>query len=242
MVNDQKVSPFSFIAAAKISFLPVFGALVIYTALDQFINSKIQQILQSQDGISQTIWFWATLAIALSLLAPLFTSFIACFAFSKTLKNDQNLSAYVFADSHIEFSNKFELSLIETLRAWGKTFLWCFAFVIPGLIKYTYYLMTPFVVFFSKKYSRGEVDALEMSEKISKDFWWRLNFILFIFYFIIPLTMTSFFDSSKKISSTPVLACVIIAAETFWLLLMHYYLLKNFLFHLKKHDEIIGSP
>ena len=238
-MNDQKVSPFNFIAAAKISFLPVFGAMVIYTALDQFINSKIQQILQSQDGISQTIWFWAALAISLSLLVPLFTSFIACFAFSKTLKNDQNLSAYVFEDANIEFSQKFELSLIETLRAWGKTFLWCFAFIIPGLIKYSYYLMTPFVVYFSKKYSRGEVDALEMSEKISKDFWWRLNFILFVFYFIIPLMMTSFFDSSKKISSTPVLACLIVAVETFWLLLMHYFLLKYFLFHLKKHDEII---
>ncbi len=242
MVNDQKISPFNFITAAKIGFLPVFGALVIYAILDQFINSKIQQILQSQNGISQTIWFWATSAIALSLLVPLFTSFITCFAFSKTLKNDHNLSAYVFADANTEFSNKFELSLIETLRAWGKTFLWCFVFIIPGLIKYSYYLMTPFVVFFSKKYLRGEVDALELSEKISKDFWWKLNLILFVFYFVIPLTMTSLFDSSKKISSTPVLACVIIAVETFWLLLMHYFLLKYFLFHLKNHDEISSHP
>lgn len=241
MLNDQKVSPFNFIAAAKISFLPVFGAMVIYTTLDQFLSSKIQFILRSQDGFSHTIWFWAAMAILLSLLIPLFTSFIACFAFSKTLKNDQNLSSYMFSDARSEFADKFELSLIETLRAWGKTFLWSFAFIIPGLIKYTYYLLTPFVVFFSKKYGRGEVDALEMSEKISKDFYWRLNFILFIFYFTIPLTMTSLFDSSKKIAATPVLACLIIALETFWLLLMHYYLLKYFLFHLKKHDEISSS-
>ena len=66
---------------------------------------------------------------------------------------------------------KFELAFVETLRAWGKTFLWCFLFIIPGLIKYTYYLMAPFVVLFSRKYAAGEEDALKYSEQLSKKFW-----------------------------------------------------------------------
>jgi len=212
----------------KPGFLLVFLALFISTLADQLLNKQIETLIQSPQGLSNMIWFWGALSLFCSLLFPLFTSFLC----AHTLANLPG-QGWQFA------GQKFELGFIETLRAWGKTFMWCFLFIIPGLIQYTYYLMAPFVVMFSKKYAAGEVDALEYSKSLSKKFWWRLNFWLFIFYLLVPVTISSSLDEFLLFRVHPIIATLGVLLETILFFLFHFVVLKLFLRYL---DEFEPEP
>ncbi len=191
---------------------------MVATITDQSINKQIEAAIQSTSGLSNMIFLWGALSLLSSLFFPLITSFLCC----------HTLAA--FKTDRTQFiSSKFELGLIETLRAWGQTFIWCFAFIIPGLLKYTYYLMTPFVVIFSKNYEAGLTDALEMSEKISKLFWWKLNFWLTVFYMVIPLVLSSLLDEKRLFRFHPVSATLCVLMETGIVFLFHYVILKPFI-------------
>lgn len=207
-------------------FLLVFLAVLLTTLLDQSLNKQIENLLQSQQGLTNTIWFWGALSLLSSLLFPLLTSFLC----AHTLAN-------LDGGPHHFLLKKFELGLIETLRAWGKTFLWCFVFIIPGLIQYTYYLMAPFVVMFSKKYEAGEVDALDYSKKISKKFWHRLNFWLLVFYMILPLAISSLLDEYQIFRTHPITATLTVALQTLIFLAFHYVILKLFLRYLNEFES-----
>lgn len=209
-------------------FLLVFSALLVSTLIDQLLNKQIESVIQSPTGLSNMIWLWGGLSLATSLFFPLLLSLLCC----HSLTSPQ-------APTSDFLKNKFELGLIETLRAWGKTFAWCFAFIIPGLVKYTYYLLAPFVVMFSKKYENGEVDALEHSTMIAKAFWWRLNLWLTIFYMIIPLAVSSFLDEKKIFTTSPITALLCVLLETVLLYVFHFLILKLFI---KYMNEIESNP
>ncbi len=138
-------------------------------------------------------------------------------------------------------TEKFELSLIETLRAWGKTFLWCFLFILPGLIKFTYYLMAPFVVLFSKRYAAGEVDALDYSEELSKKFWWRLNLWLTLFYLVIPLALSLVLDEYRLFQIHPLSAVASVLFESVLVFVFHFLILKLFIRYLDE-AETTSTP
>lgn len=181
--------------------------------------------MQSSTGLSNMIWFWGALSLFSSLMFPLYSSFLC----AHTLANlEGNALKYT--------GRKFELGLIETLRAWGKTFLWCFLFIIPGLIQYTYYLMAPFVVLFSKKYEAGEVDALDYSKRISKKFWHRLNLWLLVFYMVLPLTISSLLDEYLLFRTHPISATFSVLLETFLYFAFHFVVLKLFLRYLNEFE------
>lgn len=202
----------------KIEFLLIFSAIVLSTNIDQYLNKQIEEIIRSPNGLSNMIWIWGALSLVSSLLFPLVQSL---------------MTAQILTGLHVSlskiFSNYFEMAFIETLRAWGKTFLWCFAFILPGLIVYSYYLMSPFIVMFSKKYADGEVDALEHSKLISKKFWWQLNVWLTVFYLVIPLITSSLLDKYRLYNSHPISALLCSLLETFILFTFHFLVLKSFL-------------
>ena len=172
------------------------------------------------------IWVWGASSLISSLFFPLLISMLC----SYTLSN-------FFVSKKVLFSEKLELALVETLRAWGKTFLWCFLFIIPGLIKYSYYLMTLFVVLFSKKYAAGEVDALEHSEKISKKFWWRLNLWLTVFYLVIPLALSSSFDEYRLFTTHPLTATLSVLLDSVLVFTFHFLILKQFIKYLNEVEN-----
>lgn len=208
------------------NFLLIFLAVLLAALADQSLNRKIEQVIKSPDGLSNMIWVWGLASLGSSLFFPLLVSMLC----SYTLSN-------AFASRRGFLKDKFELALIETLRSWGKTFLWCFVFLIPGLVKYTYYLMAPFVVMFSKKYERGEVDALQMSEKISKKFWWRLNIWLTLFYLLIPVALSSSLDEFKVFQYHPLSATACVLLETILVLVFHYLILRLFLRYLNEVEN-----
>lgn len=206
----------------------VFSALLISTWIDQLLNKQIEDVIRAATGLSNMIWFWGALSLATSLFFPLLLSLLCCHA----LTNPQ-------ASVTDFLKNKFELGLIETLRAWGKTFAWCFVFIIPGLVKYTYYLLAPFVVMFSRKYEIGEVDALEHSKTISLRFWWRLNIWLTVFYMLLPLATSSLLDERRLFSTNPFSAIFCVVFETVLVFSFHFFILKLFI---KYMNEVEGKP
>ncbi|MEQ1721882.1 MAG: hypothetical protein ABL930_01815 [Pseudobdellovibrio sp.] len=214
----------------KPSILLIFSAILFSTLMDQYLTKQVESIISSKDGLSNMIWVWGGLSVLSAILFPLLTSlFCAYFLITST----KSLNEFV--------EDNFELSLIETLRAWGKTFLWSFVFLLPGVIKYINYILTPFVVMFSKKYKRGEVDALEYSTVISKTFFWSIKMWLGIFYVIVPVLFYALFDEYRIFSDHPFAATIVVGLETVVEIIFHFILLNLFIKFLNANEVENGS-
>lgn len=232
---EQNLRTFNLPRAIKIAFLPIFLALLIAGNLDQFINLKIEGILRSPNGLSQMIWMYGFLSIFSSLLFPLIVSFFASFALSKSIQNHEYNQFKPFSLKTF-LGDNFELSFIETLRAWGKTFLWTFLFIIPGLIKFFLYIPVPFVVFFSRRYQNGEVDALKLSQKISRKHWFWLAVYMMMFTFVVPMILSISLDQYRVFREYFVYASLLTAVDTIIIIVFHYYILKLILQFIKDFD------
>ena len=204
-------------------FLLVFSALMLAALVDQSLNKQIERVIQSRDGLSNMIFVWGGLSLFSSLLFPMIISFLCC----HTLAG--------LANGRREFiKSKFELGLLETLRAWGKTFLWTFAFILPGLVAYTYYFLTPFVVIFSRDYADGKVDALKHSAKLTSMFFWRLNLWLTVFYMGVPFVLSTLLDEKRIFRLSPLTATLSVLLETLLVFMFHYLILKPFIHYLNE--------
>ena len=73
-----------------------------------------------------------------------------------------------------------ELGLIESLRAFFKAILWGFLFIIPGLVKMIRYQFIIYYVASSAKYSAGEIDALQGSERLTRGHFWSLTLLVLL--------------------------------------------------------------
>jgi len=60
-----------------------------------------------------------------------------------------------------------EQGLIESLRAFFRSVLWGFLFIIPGFHKFFQYQFVIYIVGLDDHYERGEVDALDESKRLS---------------------------------------------------------------------------
>lgn len=211
-------------------FLLIFSAVFFTTLTDQYLQNKLELLISSKDGLTNMIWLWGGLSVLNSLFFPLLISLLCIFAL---VFSDKNLSQY--------FGENLELSLLESIRAWGKTFLWSFVFLLPGVWKYINYFLAPFVVVFSKKYKNGEVDALEYSTYISKNFWWSLKLWLGVFYVLVPIIMYVLFDSYRLFSTSPVSATALVLARSFVELLFHFIILKIFIKFINENEVANGT-
>jgi len=214
----------------KPSALLIFSAVLFSSLMDQFLTKQVEVLISSKDGLSNMIWVWGGLSVLSAIMFPLLISmFCAYFLISST----KSLNEFV--------EENFELSFIETLRAWGKTFLWSFVFFLPGVIKYINYILTPFVVMFSRKYKRGEVDALEYSTLISKKFFWSIKMWLGLFYVIVPVLFYALFDEYRVFSTHPVAATLVAGLETLVEIIFHFIILNLFIKFLNANEVENGS-
>lgn len=55
---------------------------------------------------------------------------------------------------------------IELLRVMASVIRWGILFIVPGLYKHFRYYLVSYVVMFSERYDRGEIDALQASDRI----------------------------------------------------------------------------
>ncbi len=213
------INKLSYFKALKSSFLLIFLATLVYRIVDQFTTKQIESIIRSSEGISSNIWFWGALSLVLSILFPTLVAIISLYA----LKNN---SLRKFGSFLID---KLELTVLETMRAYGVSILWGFLFIIPGLIKMSYYYLTTFVVLFLPEYDEGKVDALKKSEEISKHHWMTLNLLVTLFYLIIPVITSTIFDEYTVFDKHPVSAAAYCGLEAIFTLLFHYIVLKLFI-------------
>ncbi|MES2801192.1 MAG: hypothetical protein V4654_01760 [Bdellovibrionota bacterium] len=232
---EQNLRTFNIFHTLKIAFLPIFVALLVSGSLDQYINSKIEAILRSPYGLSQTIWVYGAVSIFSSLLFPLIITFFASFALARSIQ-DVNYGGFIPQSLKGFFAANFELSFLETIRAWGKTFLWTFLFIIPGIIKFFFYFPVPFVVFFSKRYQAGEVDALKLAQKIAKKHWFWLLIYMAMFTFILPMTTSLGMDQYRVFREYFVYASLLTAIDAVVVIVFHYYILKLILKFIKDDD------
>lgn len=209
----------------------IFSALLFSNLTDQFLQKQVEDIISSKDGLSNTIWLWGFFSVLSAILFPLLISLFCAFIL---VTEQTKLSLFI--------KENLELSFIETLRAWGKIFLWSFIFFIPGVIKYINYILAPFVVMFSRRYKNGEVDALEYSAKISKNFWWSIKIWLGVFYVLIPIMLYVFLDEYRVFATHPVSATLVVLFECLVELLFHFIILKLFIKFLNEHETTSEAP
>ena len=202
------------------------------TLTEQLITKKVEALISSKDGLSNTIWLYVGISLLSAIFFPLITAMLSSFNILKeSLKaKDPQISAGAF------IIDKIELSMIETLRAWGTALLWCFAFVLPGIWKFIAFILTPYVVMFSKKYQEGKVDALEYSSEICKAYFKRVNWWLTVFYLFVPIILYFVGEPYRLITKTPVIATLLILVRTVVEYLFHYYMIQIFIDFINEHE------
>ena len=213
-------------------FLLIFSALFLSTLTEQLITKKVEALISSKDGLSNTLWLYVGVSLLAAIFFPLVTAMLASFNILKEslkAKNSQISAAGFIAD-------KIELSLIETLRAWGTAFLWCFVFILPGIWKFIAFILTPYVVMFSKKYQEGQVDALEYSSQICKAYFKRVNWWLTVFYLFTPIILYVIGEPYRLIAKTPATATLLIFVRTVVEYLFHYYMIQIFIDFINEHE------
>lgn len=220
MLNQvvSEIIKLNYFKGLKSGFLLVFLALLIYRLLDQFFTVQIDFLVRSSDGLDSKLWVWAILSLISSMLFPLLVA-VLC---SYSLVFNRRRGLEVFLADH------FEMTFLESLRSWGKAFLWGLVFIIPGLIKMSFYFLVPYVAMFSRGYKAGTIDALKLSEVISKKFWTKLNVYVTIFFLVYPFLISTGFDQYTLISKHPISALALIAVETAMMMLFNYLILKEF--------------
>lgn len=121
-----------------------------------------------------------------------------------------------------------ELGLIESLRAFFKSILWGFLFIIPGLVKMIRYQFIIYFVASSPKYNAGEIDALEGSESITKDHFWSLTvLVLLLATGAFSLNSTRlFFDAPVEIFMTEFIGFFFVCTQGIYMLFLFQDLLR----------------
>lgn len=208
----------NYFKALRSGFLLIFLANLSYKLLDQYITVQIDGLVKSTEGVGTLIWFWAAFSIFVGLLFPSIIT-LTC-AYNLAFNTSKGFGKF--------FREKFELTLLETLRSWGKVFLWTLVFVIPGLIKAINYMLVTYVVAFSKGYERGEVDALDKSAEVAKHFWWKLLFYFGLFFILAPMVITGLFDEYTSLQLHPASGLLFVAVDSALYLLFTYLVLNLF--------------
>lgn len=218
-----------YIDSIKSGFMLIFSAALASTISQQFLDHKIEKIIQSPTGLNSMIWVWGFLSLLTALVFPLIQSLLCSFYLSREFTFEKKIKNFL--------ADHFELTLLETLRAWGKSFLWFFVFILPGFVKYSYYMLTPFVVLFSKKYQTGHADALDVSEKIFKKYWIYFSIQQFLFYFLLPFVMSTVIDQYRAFDTHPISALVALVFETLMILFFHYLMIRKIFFYLNNEKD-----
>lgn len=179
------------------SLYPILMLLFISNSLfEQFLMRKLEQTLRGSELATFNLFFFGSLNILSSLLFP---SLISLFTIFFILRPERLFFLYI-SKNHIESF------IIETLRSWGKMIWWGFLFILPGFYKMITYSYVPFVVLMSKSYARGEIDAIEESERVFSQKKIASFITLLSFQLLLPIMLSSLLDSYRNFNETPLLA------------------------------------
>ncbi len=223
-----QVNKLSFKSVFTPFFLLIFSAMFLSTLTDQFIASRVELLVSSRDGLSNMIFFWGAFSLISAIFFPLMFAVLCSYSI---VRKPNSTTAQQFIEDNIE------LSIIETLRAWGKSFLWTFVLIFPGLWKFVLFALTPYVVLFSKKYKSGKVDALEYSTLICKKNFKQVNLWLGVFYVAVPILIYVVAEPYRLLKDNPIAGTVIVLIRTLSEYCFHYMMLRFFITFINQNEN-----
>ncbi len=197
----------------------VFGLNLISNICNQWLTARLELLLKASGKFEEGVFFYGALSVLSTLVFPVLMTSTTLWGVQQVSLRSTTLGSNLPGPSFVAFLRKyFEQILIETLRAWGKSFQWFLCFIVPGFIVLVFYYLVPFVVVLSENYERGQIDALKTSVKIAKTKWFQLSCALLIFGFAVPVYISTVFDSYYLIWKTPVSTLLVNAFETYWII------------------------
>ncbi len=212
-------------------FLLIFAAMFASTFTDQYIALKVERLVSSPKGLSDTLWVWGTLSLLSAIFFPMLFAILCSYNIVKQPPS--------FADY---FEENLELSMIESLRSWGKSFMWSLVFILPGIAKFILFTLTPYVVLFSRKYKEGAVDALQYSSLICKQNLKKVNLWLTVFYVGVPIALYFTVEPYRLLRDYPLAGTLIIFLKTLAEYGFHYMMLKIFLNYMNQTEFAESIP
>lgn len=187
--------------------LPLYVLTLIYTSLDQLLTINTEAAMRNPNGGTTWIWVYGFSSLIVGIIFPILGILVVIYG-AQTPETDEK-GLWQFIQHHIN-----QMS-IEILRSWGKTILWTLLFILPGLWKYVEYTMIPFVVTMSKKYDRGDEDALQSSTRLVRSHLLKVSAILLVFHLIFPSILTVLFDEYRLVWHTPFSALVLTLVDVY---------------------------
>lgn len=184
----------------KFFLIPIVLFFWISSIFEHFLLKKIEAIINSAHPSTLSLMGFASLHLINGIIFPTLISFLALSQI-RNLRHGKPIY-------QIEGSSSEQL-FIETLRSWGKTMWWFLALILPGLYKFIAYAYVPAVVFFDPEYDKGNVDALQASERFFRKHWLSTSLVFLVFYFVFPIMLSSVLDNYKDFNDTPVLALLV---------------------------------
>lgn len=176
----------------------LLAVTMVTTLIDQFANSQLEVLLQSDDGMGPRLWMVVGMSLMNSILFPTLLLSLMIYGSLPGEKNLRTLQAFL--------GRTIEQLYIETLRGWGSSIRWGLLLVIPGFIRVVQLIFIPYIVSLSAHYDQGRLDALKTSTRFThKAIFSVLGWIL-LFYIAIPLMLSQVLDSSRLYSNTPLQA------------------------------------
>ncbi len=120
-------------------------------------------------------------------LADIADSFVLLLLLSWTMPRVHPLTGPQFLKE--PFNREYLTTFVaESLRVLGYSMLWALALIIPGLVRYIQFSFVPMIVFFSREYEDGNVDALALSIKMVNRRW-KLIFSVMLTLGILALAL-----------------------------------------------------
>lgn len=187
--------------------LPLYVLTLIYTSLDQLLTINTEAAMRNPNGGTTWIWVYGFSSLIVGIIFPILGILVVLYGAKAPDANEKGL--WQFIQHHMN-----QLS-IEILRSWGKTLMWSLLFILPALWKYLEYTMIPFIVTMSKKYDRGEEDALDSSAHMVRQHLLKVSAILLVFHLIFPSILTVLFDEYRLVWHTPVSALVLTLVDVY---------------------------
>jgi len=200
--------------------LPLYVLTLVYSSLDQLLTINTEAALYNPEGSTSWVWAYGFVSLLIGILFPILGSLVVIYGAQSPNANEKGLWEYVL--DHLNQMG------IEVLRSWGMTLLWSLIFILPGLWKYIEYTMIPFVVTRSRRYDRGEQDALCASTQIVRQNLFRVLGVLLVFHLVVPSILTVFFDDFRLIWRTPVSAALLTLLDVYLFIFSTQLLLEIF--------------
>lgn len=201
----------------------VIGIFIFGAWLDQSVVKLMEQEMMSPEGAGPRLWMWAGASLGVNLVYPLASLAIALSAFD----SDSTPRLII---RNIDFAFR------ESLRAFGKSILWGFLLIIPGIYKAMKLSLTTFVVCLDPAYRKGEKDALQESELLTQGNLLKVFGLFCLFGVFIPLISSSL-SAYKSFESSLSTAFALSALDAFFFLAWNTSLLFIFFKKLNKGEN-----